>query len=214
MEHKDKVKILKSFGLFKKLTVSQLLELAKVVREVKFKPRETIIEEGETGYDAFLIYQGSVRVYRLSEDGKEVALSVKGRGDIVGEMALFDHGVRTAFVEAIEETHAFRLKKEDLENILQSSPQTAIELLKILSTRLGENGELIESLTTKSLKERVISVLFTLHTYIPKIEVTQEQIAALVGATRPRVSEILAELKKEGFLDIKDHELIVLQRTA
>lgn len=213
METKEKKKILKNFKLFQSLSDKDVLYLASSVREVNFGPRDTLINEGEFGTDIFLVYEGSVRIYRLSEDGREVNLSVKGRGDIVGEMAIFDHGIRTAFVEALENTKTLKITKNEFEKFFISSPEAALELLRILSKRLYENGQLIQNLETKSLKERVKSTLLALKTYMPKINLTQEQLSSLVGATRPRVSEIIAELKEESFLKIDKHELVVLQGT-
>ncbi|HJY99007.1 MAG TPA: Crp/Fnr family transcriptional regulator [Patescibacteria group bacterium] len=213
MDAEKKVEILKQFDLFKNLEEEAIDAVAAVAKEKNFGPKETIIQEGEAGTDIYLIYEGSVRIYRLSEDGKEATLSINGHGDIIGEMAIFDHGVRTAFVEALETTKTLCLTETDFKNLMVSHGQVAIELLNILSGRLLENGKLIEKLETKSLKDRVKSVLLTLDSYMPKIKITQEQLASLVGATRPRVSESLGSLKKEGFLEMKEHELHVLKGT-
>lgn len=213
MDISERTETLKKFDLFKELDKIQLNELAIVAEEKDFKKGEVLIEEGAVGFDVYLIYGGSVKIYRLSEDGKEVSLAVKGSGDIAGEMALFDHGVRTAYVEAIEDCKTYKIARSDFENILKNNPGMAIQLLRVLSKRISDNNQRLEAITTKSLKERVLSVLLTLQAYMPKINISQEQLASLVGATRPRVTEALSELRSEGKINITGHEMTVLQRT-
>lgn len=200
MNLEEKTRIAKSSSFFKTLKDEEIQAIAKASDQKKFSPKSIIIEQYEKPQAVYLIFKGLVRVYRIAECGEEVNLAILGPGEVIGEMSLLDESERSATVEALQETEALFLTKGNFDKILAQNPQIARKMLGIFCQRLRVANECVEELAVKELKDRLFQVLLILSGYFPKgeISLSQEDLAAIVGATRPRVTEALGELEKQG----------------
>lgn len=212
MEIKDKINILKDLDLFRELKDEEIKVIAHAVVEKEFAPRTVFIQQ-ETNPDvAYFIYEGGVKVYRVTEEGEEINLSICGSGEVVGEMALIDQGVRSANVETFEKTKALTLSGDDFKNIVSSHPQLAYRLLIILINRVRKLSDLMEEVMSKKLPQRTWHLLEVLSKYFPdgEIALSQEELSHVIGATRARVTEILDELEKQGKLKLAHKKIKLL----
>lgn len=212
MELEEKIKILKRFDLFDKLTNRQLSVIAKSIKEKTF-PAKTIFIEQETQPDvAFFIYQGGAKVYRITPEGEEFNLSIVGPGEVVGEMALIDHDLRSANVETIQETKALFLSRASFQMVLENNPEIAFNLLLILSKRVRKLSEFVQELLSQKLPERTWHILELLSKYFPNGEITlsQEELAQIIGATRARVTEILNKLDRDNKISLSHKKIIII----
>lgn len=209
----ERAKILKTFDLFKELGVSQLEVIAKAVLEKEFDTRTVFIEQETEADVAYFIYEGGVRVYRTTSEGDEVNLSISGAGEIIGEMALLDHGPRSATVETIQKTKALTLSQHEFKNILETHSEIAFNLLLVLSRRVRKISEVLEDVVSHKLPERTWHVLELLAKYFPDGEITlsQEELAQIVGATRARVTETLNDFEKEGKIELSHKKIKITQ---
>ena len=208
MEIKDKINILEDFDLFRELKDEEIKVIAHAVAEKEFAPQTVFIQQ-ETNPDvAYFIYEGGVKVYKVTEEGEEINLSICGPGEVVGEMALIDQGVRSANVETFEKT----LSGDDFKNIVSSHPQLAYRLLVILTNRIRKLGDLMEEVMSKKLPQRTWHLLEVLSKYFPdgEIALSQEELSHVVGATRARVTEILDDLEKQGKLKLAHKKIKLL----
>ena len=212
MEIKDKINILKSLDLFSELDDKDIEIIAQAVVEKEFAPHTVLIEQ-ETDPDvAYFIYEGGAKVFRLTEEGDQVNLSICGPGEIVGEMALIDQGARSASVEALGKTKVLTLSGQDFKKIVSTHPQLAYRLLVILTNRVRKLSELMEEVMSKKLPQRTWHLLEILSKYFPSGEITlsQEELARIIGATRARVTEILDDFQKQGKLELSHKRIKLL----
>jgi len=200
MDFSKKAGIVKSSVLFKTLAEEEIRAIAETADQKKFPTKTVIIEQCEKPQAAYLISKGLVRVYRMAESGNEVNLAILGPGEVVGEMSLLDECDRSASVETLQETEVLTLTKSDFDKVLAQNPQIARKMLGIFCRRLRVANECVEELAVKELKDRLFRTLMILSGYFPKgeINLSQEDLSAIVGATRPRVTEALGELEKQG----------------
>jgi len=212
MNFEEKTQIVKSSSLFKTLSGEEIRAIAKAADQKKFSPKSVVIEQCERPQAAYLIYKGLVKVYRMAECGEEVNLAILGPGEVVGEMSLLDECERSATVETLQETEALSLTKENFDKVLTQNPQIAQKMLGIFCRRLRIANEYVEELTVKELKDRLFRVLVILSGYFPKgeISLSQEDLATIVGATRPRVTEALGELEKKGKVSLSRRRIHLL----
>ena len=123
-------------GIFAQIPQDKLLEIAGTVEE-KIAPANTIIfRQGDLGDSLYIINTGRVRVYRKSDEGVEVELAQLGPKQSFGEMALLTGQPRSAYVEALEETHLTVLRKDQFDRILGEHPHISSNFIKLLSSWL------------------------------------------------------------------------------
>ena len=141
----DKILHLKEIEIFKELSVSELAAVASVTEEVVYPPGEIVIMEGEPGETMYLIIAGEVAVIKGRGQGNEIELDRIGAGDYFGEMALFEHDVRSATIRTAEESRLLVLHKREFAEIVREYPQIALHICKVLGRRIRTLHEKVRS---------------------------------------------------------------------
>ncbi len=160
-----------------------------------------VVYKGDPSGAMYLIASGRVKVHQATAGGDEVILNVLGPGDFFGEMSLLDGLPRSADISTLEDTELLLLEGEALRDTIQAQPAVAWTLLRVLTQRVRDQNERAEMLMTRDVAGRVADCLLRLArthgTPLPgnktcvNVSITQGDIAALVGATRERVSRAL-----------------------
>lgn len=147
----EELRLLKEISLFRNLKPAEHKIIAMTMRHVIYEAGEVVVKEGDEGDDAYIVYSGAVEVFRTLPGGKAVSLNILGAGEMFGELALFEDGLRTASVKALEETATAVITREKLYDILREFPDIAIELLKVQTRRfVRADRRLMESLSKES----------------------------------------------------------------
>ena len=139
--------ILETVPIFSELEQDELEKIADIMQKRTYPKNKIILMEEDEGDTLFIIDTGSVKITRISEDGREVILSMLGEGEFFGEMSIFDGEARSANVITLEESEVFILKRADFLHILERYPKISITLLEELAMRLRKSDQLIESLS-------------------------------------------------------------------
>jgi CRP-like cAMP-binding protein len=126
-----KIEHLRNIGLFAECTQRELNHIAKAGDEVGLAAGTLLVDQGQTGREAFVILEGSVTVKR---NGRRVA--TLGPGDVVGELSLLDHGPRTASAVCDTDCELFVLDHRHFRGVLESNPAIAMKLLAALAERI------------------------------------------------------------------------------
>ena len=130
------IELLKSVSLFCDLNLDELGYISEKMVSKRFKSGNLIFLEESEGKNLFFVIEGSVKVTRLSKDGREVILAMLNAGDFFGEMSLLDGESRSANVIALENTEVLSLNRNDFLDVLNDYPKIAIQLLKEMTSRL------------------------------------------------------------------------------
>lgn len=209
----EKIDLLKSLPLFKNLSQQELEVIAGAASEQTIPAGTVFIEQEDESNSAYLIYKGSARVFRITEDGNEVNVAIIGPGEVVGELALLDNQPRSACVEALQEVKLLMITKSEFSNILKKYPDTAVSLLCTLADRVRSSNQLLEDVLSKNLYSRTWQTLNSLSHFFPGrvITLSQEELACIVGATRSRVTEILNELQTEKKITLAHRQIHLLE---
>lgn len=179
---------------------------------------DVLFNEGESGDRLFIIGEGKVKLGRTSPDGRENLLAILGPGEMFGELSLFDPGTRTATATAVAETQVLALSTEQLRDYLQTRPQVALTLLAALARRLRRTNEILADLVFTDVPGRVAKALLDLaHRFGRPVEdgimvshdLTQEELAQLVGASRETVNKALADFATRGWLKLEARAVLL-----
>lgn len=201
-------------ALFRGLTSGQLAKLAALLHERNFPAGANVITAEEKGESAYVIVEGSVKVYVIHTDGTEVVLAILGPGEIVGEMSVADSLGRSASVLTLEDTTFLWMDRRTFLSSMEEMPQVARNLVGILSRRLRLADTHTRSLAALDVHGRVAAQILAFAreygqslpdggTLIP-LRLTQTDLAGLVGASRVRVNQALGYFRKRGSISI-DH---------
>jgi CRP/FNR family cyclic AMP-dependent transcriptional regulator len=153
------IDILKSIPLFSELNDRDLDKITQVASRQRYHKDNLILIEEEVGSTMFVILSGRVKISRVSDDGREVILSILSEGDFFGEMSLLDGQTRSANVTATEISELLVIRREEFLQLLRDFPQIAINLLKELAQRIRKGDEHIKSLSLQDATGRVASTL-------------------------------------------------------
>src|SRR4051794_17011110 len=178
-----------------------------------------VFTEGDTGDRLFIVLDGKVKISRAAADGRENLLAVLGAGEMFGELSLFDPGPRTATVTTVTESTLASLDHDDLRPLLTERPGVAVQLLMALAQRLRRTNEAMADLVFTDVPGRVAKALLDLAEKFGAQEsdglrvrhdLTQEELAQLVGASRETVNKALSEFAHRGWLRIEGRSVLLL----
>ena len=181
---------------------------------VEFRRGHTIYAEGEPGDRLYIIVSGKVKIARRSPDGRENLLTILGPPDMFGELSVFDPGPRTSSVVTITAVRAVSMDRAVLRAWIAERPQIAEQLLRVLARRLRRTNNNLADLIFTDVPGRVAKQLLALAQRFGTQEdgglrvthdLTQEEIAQLVGASRETVNKALTDFAHRGWirLDVK-----------
>ncbi len=216
----SKVELLRTVPIFSELQDNILEKISSLMQVRTYSKDQMILMEEALGDSFFVISKGSVKITRLSEDGREVILAMLGEGEFFGEMSLLDGETRSANVVAIEDAEVMVLNRNDFLSLLERYPRIAISLLEELTRRLRKSDQQIESLSLSDAEKRIAITLIRLAEELGTIkhgDVTiktlpyQQDIANMAGTSRETVSRTLKLLEDKKYIVREGKTLVVCE---
>lgn len=205
--------------LFEGLDEEQQRSLRAKMGQTTLRRGEILFEEGEQGNRLYIITEGKVKLGHTSLDGRENLLAVLGPGEIIGELTLFDPGPRSTTATAVSPVTLLHLDHSDLSVILDTNPTMAKHMLRALARRLRRTNESLADLVFSDVPGRVAKALLDLAdrfgtptdegVHVPH-DLTQEELAQLVGASRETVNKSLADFVSRGWIQLEGRAVTLL----
>ena len=189
-------------------------------REKIFEPGDVVFSQGEPHAGTYVISSGLVRTYYISPAGKEITLAFWSEGDWIGGPDFF--GVSPNHIwsaEAVERSATLLIRGADLRCLASEVPAVALAVIDALTFKLQLGSLLLQTLTTESVSERLAHLLMTLgdtygEPYGRGLRIrhpfSQEDIAAMVGASRQWVNMAISRLQKEGIVKLDKRHLVIV----
>ncbi|MFH1566648.1 MAG: tetratricopeptide repeat protein [Gemmatimonadota bacterium] len=212
------IALLRRVPLFEGLADADLSAIARVTVPRTYDKDQVIILAEEEGDALFIIAKGQVKVSILSEDGREVILSLLGEGAVFGELALLDGKPRSANVVATRHTELYMVRRSDFLQLIYRVPQIAIALLAELASRLRRTDRKIEGLALLDVTSRISETLLQLAAdsgrdaadgIVLESRPTHQQLASMSGTTRETVSRVLKRLETRGYLRVEGRTITI-----
>jgi CRP/FNR family cyclic AMP-dependent transcriptional regulator len=205
--------------LFAALDVEGAAALRASLVERNVVKGEVLFAEGEPGDRMYVIVEGKVKLGQTSVDGRESLLAVLGPAEMFGELSLFDPGTRTSTATALTDAIVLGLGNDQLRPWLAGRPEVAAALLQALARRLRRTNEAMADLVFSDVPGRVAKALMELGEKFGTItpdglmvthDMTQEELAQLVGASRETVNKALADFAQRGWIRLESRQVLIL----
>ena len=214
---------LRNVPIFTDLSDSDLTKIATKMVSREYGKGQIILLEESMGETFFIITRGTVKVTRLSDDGREVILAMLGESDFFGEMSLLDGEGRSANIVVNENAEVMTLSRRDFLECLESYPKIAIALLEELAVRLRKSDQQIESLSLSDSEQRIGITLIRLAEEQGTIKrgnvivhnlPFQQDIANMAGTSRETVSRTLKLLEDKKLVKRDGSDITIYNFSA
>ena len=211
--------IISRIPLFEGLSPDEQEELRAMMTQTTLRRGETLFNEGDSGDRLYILLSGKVKLGHASADGRENLLAVLGPGEIVGELTLFDPGPRSTTATAVAPTELLTLDHNQLMTFVESHPQLAKDMLRALAQRLRRTNTALADLVFSDVPGRVAKALLDLADRFGRTaddgvhvhhDLTQEELAQLVGASRETVNKALADFASRGWLRLEPRSVVIM----
>jgi CRP-like cAMP-binding protein len=211
--------VLSRAGLFRGVAAEARDALAATLHSADYSRGATVFAEGEQGDTLYIVLSGKVKVGRRAADGRENMLSVMGPSDMFGELSVFDPGPRTATATVLTDARLASLDQASLRPWIRDRPEIAEQLLRVLARRLRRTNDALADLIFTDVPGRVAKALLDLADRFGTQEadgvrvhhdLTQEELAQLVGASRETVNKALADFAGRGWMRVDSRAVTIL----
>jgi CRP-like cAMP-binding protein len=209
--------LLRRATLFGGLSDDAVTGLADHMRRRTFRRGTMIFHRDQAGDALYIVASGRVRLFVPAEGGEELTVDIAGPGEVFGELALLDGRPRSASAGAVEDTVTYTLDRETFKQALAAIPGLAAGVIELLSARLRHVTEYAESLAYMDVHGRLARALLELAERYGvagdgleiDLDLTQTELATMVGATRERVNRALAVFRSQGLVELRGRKIVL-----
>ena len=198
----DPFSCLNEVDLFADLSAREIAAMDLMAPARLFRRGELLFSQSQPVKALFILKSGRVRIFRVAEDGKALAMAILEPGAVFGEMMLVGQRMYDNYAEAIEYAAICQLSVDEVERFLLADPRIAIRISRLLGEQVARLEERLTDLALRPLSAQVASTLLKLGDaagpphfgQARTIHLTHEQLAGLLGASREATSKIMGDL--------------------
>ena len=195
--------------IFKGLTDAQWVQLVRNGQHERFQPKRTLFFQGDLAERFYLVNKGRLKLFKLSESGKEVIIRYIGAGEMAAAVAVLNARDYPVSAEAVEETEVTGWDKPTFLRLLHDHPEIAINMLGVVLERLDEVQQRYLELCSEGVEQRIARTLLRLMQragsrradgILIELPLSRQSIADYSGTTLYTVSRILSSWEKSGWV--------------
>jgi len=203
------------------LTDNEIEQLKTIYFQRNYKKDEVIFFEGESGEGLFLIKEGKVKIVKMGEDGEEQILDIYGEREIFAEIFMFDSGPYPATAIAMEDSVIYLIETKKIKLLMQKYPEITLKIIKLITDRLRRAQKSVHSLGLKNARSRTAGLLLYLaekhgektnNKIMINMEISQQEMASMIGITRETISRILNKFRKNGYIKTSRKNIYIIDK--
>ncbi len=206
--------LLAASDLFSELTEDELDSIVGAAVQRDLRRGDVLFTEHDESTELFLVEDGRIAMTQRSVDGRESVIALMERGDMFGEMPLFDGLGRSTEARALETSTVACIAYEPLRTLYEARPQLLWSVVAMLSQRLrSTDAALADSVfldVTGRTAKRLLELAGELDSFV--LPLTQEELAGMVGASRERVNKAIASFVRLGWIEQHDRRYEITNR--
>jgi CRP-like cAMP-binding protein len=211
------IELLQSMGYFTGINAAQLEPLSHLFKEVRYDQGTLFLAEGDLTDSLYFIVSGLVKVYKTSPGGKEQVLHIAPPGDSLNDVSLFDGGPNAAGMLALTPVVLYTIKKNDIFRVLQENPRLMMNVIRSLAQRIRRDSNLLEDLSSSQVLVRLAKLFLGRYggeELTEGLNLTQKDIASLVGSSREMVNRSLKIIEDMGGIRLSRRRIIIQDKNV
>jgi CRP/FNR family cyclic AMP-dependent transcriptional regulator len=210
--------VLARSGMFQGAQPSAVSVLTRQLHSIDFPRGHRVFTEGEPGDRLYIVISGKVKIGRRSPDGHENLLTIVGPSDMFGELSIFDPRPRTSSATTITRVHAVSIDRDTLRAWITDRPEIAEQLLRVPARQHRRATNDLADLIFTDVPGRIARQLLQLARRFGTQEhgalrvthdLTQEEIAQLVGSSRETVNKTLSDFAQRGWIQLDRKSVLI-----
>lgn len=190
--------------IFNHLTPTEMSDIVKETTSVTHLRGQTIYRAGDRSEGLYIVHKGRVKIYRLSDNGKEQLVRILKPGDFTGELSLFSESVHNAYAEALEPVELCVMGRENFQSFLLKYPAISLKVLSEFSTRLAKTETQAARIAMETTDARVAMYIADLveeqDSNVIQLPMSRKDIASHLGTTPETVSRKLSDFEEAGWI--------------
>lgn len=211
------IKKIAAIPLFQGLPAKQCEEISTIVVLQNYKTGQLIFSEGDEGCGFYVIISGSVKIFKLSPEGKEQILHIMEPGEPFGEAAVFAGESFPASAQTLAASRVLFFPRKSFIELITRNPALSLNMLAFLSRRLRVLANLVEDLSLKEVPGRLAAhFLYSSKSKsdpaILELGISKNQLASLLGTIPETLSRILNRMSREKLIKTGAHHIQILDR--
>jgi len=204
--------VLAQINYFNGLAHSELEAIKKYIAfEKMIEKGETLLYEGDQSNYMYFLVSGVVKVYKRSINGKEQILNLASTGESLNDVSTFDGDGSAADMLAMTPARIYAVRKEDMKALLAKYPKVALNAVGVLASKVRGDSSLVEVLSFDLVISRLARFLLkqaAAGAYTLSL-LTQQDMAAMVGASRVVVNRSLRTMEGKGAIRLVRRRIII-----
>jgi CRP/FNR family transcriptional regulator, cyclic AMP receptor protein len=198
-------RLLDSTDLFAALPPDVLAALREETTVREIARNEVLFEQGDPSSSLYVVSSGRIAIATQSGDGRESVIAVLEDGGLFGELPLFDDEPRSADARALVDSTVVELAYEPVRRVLRDRPDLLWIIVRLLVTRLRATDEALADAVFLDVPARTAKRLLELAGDDDSftLPLTQEELAAMVGASRERVNKAISTFIRLDWLELE-----------
>lgn len=206
--------LLENVDLFSEFQPDELKRLGEVSTHNELRRGDVLFREGDQADRLFVVTKGRIAISRRSPEGRESVVALMENGDLFGEMGLFQDAGRSAEARALERAAVLEVGFDPIREVYDERPELLWHVVTLLADRLRVMDEaLADSMfldVTGRTAKRLLEMAGGSDEFL--LPVTQEELAAIVGASRERVNKAIASFVRLGWVEQNDRRYKITDR--
>lgn len=191
--------------IFNHLGPHELSAIAKTAHMRTYNRGQFIHKSGDTSDHLYIIHKGEVKIFRLSDTGKEQLVRILRPGDFIGELNLFASTKHDSYAQAKQRSEICTISRSDVQHLLLQYPTISLHVLAEVTKRLSHSEKQTAAITTESINDRIWQYLLDLsenagsNTF--ELPMSRKNLASYLGTTPETLSRRFTEFENNGHIN-------------
>ncbi len=214
----DKYWYLKNCDLFSRLSQQEIEAVESRSRSKSFGRGGLVYLPADQGDSLLLLTSGRVKLYHVTQEGKQASLAIIDPGEVFGELSVFERAPRDEFAEAMEKSNVVLIPADVVQELMARHADVSLGVTKLMGFRRRRVEQRLKSLLFRSNRERLGHLLLELvekygqrtpDGVLLGIRLSHQELANIIGSTRETVTVVLGEMQDEGLVVVQRRKLVL-----
>ena len=209
--------LLQTMPYFSGIDAAKLDSFRPYFNELRLEKGVHLLSEGSRTDSLYFIVSGLIKVYKTSSNGKEQVLHIAPPGDSLNDVSLFDQGPNAAGMVSLTPVVMYSIKKDDIFRILRENPPIMMNVIRALAMRIRRDSKLLEDLSSSQVLARLAKLFLGRYggeELTAGLNLTQKDMASLVGSSREMVNRSLKVLEDMGGIRLSRRKVFILDQAV